>query len=177
VTCKTKKVIAVSQGTLALRYTDLIVPSIQGLAYRDDILLIVALGKKGATLPSDTVVPPNTRIADWIPFDDLLPHCDAFITNGGYGAFQHGISNGTPLILGGATEDKPEVAMRAEWCGIGINLRSGTPTPAAIAEAVESILESKYKTRAAELQKEMSSWDPIGMIAQSIDELADAKAA
>jgi UDP:flavonoid glycosyltransferase YjiC (YdhE family) len=97
-----------------MNFSDLIIPTMTALAEREDILVVVALGKKGAALPAGTTIPANSRVTDFIPFDDLLPHCSLFITNGGYGAFQHAISNGTPLIVAGTTEDKPEVAARAE---------------------------------------------------------------
>jgi len=173
----TKKIIAVSQGSVAMNFSDLIIPTMTGLADRDDILVVVALGRKGAVLPEGTAVPSNVRVADFIPFDELLPHCSAFITNGGYGAFQHAISNGTPVIVGGTTEDKPEVAARAEWCGLGINLRTANPAPEAVLKAVSNILtDSKYKKRAVELEKEMASFDPIGEVTKNIDELASGKA-
>ena len=170
---KDKKIVAVSQGTVAMNFSDLVLPTMDALKDRDDILVVVALGKKGATLPADTPVPDNARVADFIPFDDLLPHCAVFISNGGYGAFQHSISNGTPIIIGGATEDKPEVAARAEWCGVGFNLKTGTPTPEAISKAVDEVISNpKYKKRALELEAEMATFDPMSVVAQNIDELA-----
>jgi UDP:flavonoid glycosyltransferase YjiC (YdhE family) len=169
---KSKKIVAVSQGSLALNFSDLIIPTMTALKDRDDILVVVALGKKGITLPADIAIPPNARVADFIPFDDLLPHCAVFVTNGGYGAFQHAISNGTPLVIGGATEDKPEVAMRAEWAGVGVNLRTGKPTPEALASAVDEVIGNpRYKKRALELEAEMAGYDPMGVVARSIDEL------
>jgi UDP:flavonoid glycosyltransferase YjiC (YdhE family) len=171
-----KKVIAVCQGSLALNYSELTIPSIEAFKARSDVLLVVALGKKGASLPEDVPVPENTLVADFIPFDDLLPLCDVFITNGGYGGFQHALSNGTPLVIGGASEDKPEVAARAEWAGVGVNLKTGTPTAEAIREAVDKVLgDEKYKKRALELQAEMSGFDPIGEVAKAIDELGNSK--
>ncbi len=169
---KPKKIVAVCQGTLALDYGDLTLPLIRALANRDDILLVVALGKRGGELPKGTVIPSNTRVADYIPFDDLLPHCDVFVTNGGYGGFQHAISNGTPLVCAGATEDKPEVGARAEWCGMAVNLKTGKPTEEALIAGVDEILgNSKYKTRALELQAETKLFDPISLVARNIDEL------
>jgi UDP:flavonoid glycosyltransferase YjiC (YdhE family) len=98
---KTKKIVAVSQGSVAMNFSDLVIPTMTSLANREDILVVVALGKKGAELPAGTSIPANARVADFIPFDELLPHCSAFITNGGYGSFQHAISHGTPVIVAG----------------------------------------------------------------------------
>jgi UDP:flavonoid glycosyltransferase YjiC (YdhE family) len=170
---KAKKIVAVSQGSVAMNFSDLVIPTMTGLKDRDDIITVVALGRKGAVLPAGTNVPANVRVADFIPFDELLPHCAVFITNGGYGAFQHAISNGTPLIVGGMTEDKPEVAARAEWCGVGINLKTATPEPEVVHKAVKEIISNpKYKKRSVELEAEMASFDPVGVVAATIDELA-----
>jgi UDP:flavonoid glycosyltransferase YjiC (YdhE family) len=168
--------VAVSQGSFALNFSDLVVPTMEGLKDRENTLVVVALGKKGATMPEGTPVPSNSRVADFIPFDDLLPHCAVFITNGGYGAFQHAISNGTPLVLGGSTEDKPEVAARAEWAGVGINLKTAQPTADAVRNAVDEIISNpKYKKRSLELEEEMARFDPMSIVAENIDELAAGK--
>ena len=56
------------------------------------------------------------------------------------------------MIIGGATEDKPEVAARAEWAGIGVNLRTGSPSPEQVRAAAEEIFaNSRYKARCREL--------------------------
>ena len=85
----TKKIVAVSQGSPALSYDDLLIPTLKGLKDRRDVLIVAAQGKKGATLPEGIDIPENAHVADFIPFDGLLPHCAAFVTNGGYGAFQN----------------------------------------------------------------------------------------
>jgi UDP:flavonoid glycosyltransferase YjiC (YdhE family) len=171
-----KDIVFVCQGTVALNYQDLTIPTLEALEDRKNTLVVVALGKKGAVLPEDTHIPENARVADFIPYDEVLPHSAVFVTNGGYGAFQHGISNGTPIIAAAAGEDKPEVAMRAEWSGIGINLRTGSPTTEAIRTAVDEIISNpKYKIRAKEMEAEMAEFDPVSIVAQNIEDLAAGK--
>ena len=171
-----KDIVFVCQGTVALRYNELIIPTIEALKDRPNTLLIVALGKKGASLPADIAIPANTRVIDFIPFDDLLPYCAAFVTNGGYGGFQHAISNGTPIITAGAGEDKPEVSARAEWSGMGFNLKTPTPTHEAILNAVDEVTSNpKYRTRAKEMEAEMATFDPIDIIVNNIEELIAQK--
>lgn len=58
-----KKVVFVSQGTVALDYTDLIIPTLKAFADRaDEVLVVVALGVWGATCEY------------WFFFTYLLPH-------------------------------------------------------------------------------------------------------
>jgi UDP:flavonoid glycosyltransferase YjiC (YdhE family) len=69
-------------------------------------------------------IPVNSRVINFFPFNDILSHSNVFITNGGYGGFQHAVGNGVPVICAGVTQDKPEVAMRVEWAGLGLNIRT-----------------------------------------------------
>ena len=170
---KKKRVIAVAQGTLSLHYEDLIIPTMLALRNRQDYLVIVLLGKLGATLPAETFIPENARVADFVPYNSLFPHSDMFVTNGGYGGFQQAISHGMPVVIAGLGQDKPEVAARAERSGMGVNLNTGTPTQEAVREAVDKVLSNvKYKERALELQAETRAYDPFAVIAENIDEVA-----
>jgi UDP:flavonoid glycosyltransferase YjiC (YdhE family) len=136
----------------------------------------VALGLKGATFPKGTHVPSNVRVADFIPFDECLPHCAVFATNGGYGALQHGISNGIPLVVAGTGEDRPEVCARAEWAGVAVNLRTGQPTKEALREVIDEVISnSKYKKATQKPEAEMATLDPMTAIANTIDEFVAGK--
>jgi UDP:flavonoid glycosyltransferase YjiC (YdhE family) len=168
-----KKIVVVSQGTSTMMYNLLIVPTLQSLANSEGILVVAALGREGAVLPEGTIVPDNARVGDFIPFDELLPYTDVFITNGGYGGFQHSVSHGVPIIVAGMRADKPEVAARAEWAVFGLNLKTETPSQDTIREAVGEILaDEKYKRRAQELQKGMEEYDTFSPVVENIEELA-----
>ena len=168
-----KHIVAVSQGTIEMDFSKVIIPTMQGLKDNSDFLVVVALGRKGATLPAGTEISSNARVLDFIPFDDLFEHASVFVTNGGYGGFQHAVGHGLPLVIAGTTQEKPEVASRAEWAGVAINLRSGNPTPGAVRDAVEEIISNpKYKTQALELQAEMKTYDPFQLIANTVDEFS-----
>jgi UDP:flavonoid glycosyltransferase YjiC (YdhE family) len=169
----TKKIIFVCQGTVATDINQLIVPTMTAFKERSDITVVVALGKKGAALPANVPVPSNSKVTDYIPYDDLLPYCDVFVTTGGYGAFQRALNNGTPLVMGATTEEKPETAARAEWAGVAVNLRTSHPSTEQLEQAVDEILSNKkYKTRASEIQAQIATYDPVGVIIENIEELA-----
>ncbi|KAK1751134.1 4'-demethylrebeccamycin synthase [Echria macrotheca] len=171
-----KKVVFVTQGTLSPIFTELLVPAIRALADREDLIVIVTLGARGATLDPAELgipIPANTRVIDYLPYDALLPYTDVFFTNAGYNSFMHGIMNGVPMLVAGKDADKPEVAFRAEYCGVAVNLRTGDPTEAQIREGVDKVLgEPKYKQRALELQKENVEMDSLRQVELVIEELA-----
>ena len=168
-----KTVVAVTQGTVAIDYSQLLIPTLNSLAGREDILVVAVLGVKGAKLPAEFEVPKNARVVDYLSYDVILPYASAFVLNAGYGGFIHGVINGVPMVLAGDSEDKPEIANRGEWAGIGINLRSGAPESKKIGEAVSTLLtEPKYKKRIMEIKKENENMNAIDAIEEHILEQA-----
>jgi UDP:flavonoid glycosyltransferase YjiC (YdhE family) len=63
------------------------------------------------------------------------------ITNGGLGGTQQAIAAGVPVIAAGLTEDKPAVAARVAYHGLGTDLHTATPTPEEVAAATETVLK------------------------------------
>ncbi|EKJ67707.1 hypothetical protein FPSE_12078 [Fusarium pseudograminearum CS3096] len=142
-------------GTIAQDASNLIIPTVEALFDRDDLLVVAIIGRKGAALPKDMVIPSNTRVVDYLPYDVLLPHTSVFVMNAGYGGFLHGITNGVPLVLAGESEDKPEIAMRGEWSGVAVNLRTGQPIPELVREGVDRVLsDDSFKKRVDEIKAE-----------------------
>lgn len=149
-----KKVVFVTQGTIAVDYTNLIIPTINALQDNNNLLVIAVLGVKGASLPDDFSVPSNTIVMDYFPYQPLLEKSDVFVMNAGYGGFLQGVANGVPMVLAGLTEDKAEVSARGEWAGVAINLRTQFPTPDALSDAVNQILDDgTYKRKAEQLKR------------------------
>ncbi|KAH8804707.1 putative UDP-glucuronosyltransferase 2A3 [Xylogone sp. PMI_703] len=171
-----KKIAFVCQGTIAIDVKELVLPTLEAFKSNPEWIVVASLGRKGLTLPDGTVVPENAYVEDYILFDEILRYSSVFVTNGGYGAMQHGIYSGVPMIMAGATEDKPEVSTRAEWAGIAVNLRTATPTSEQIKNAAEELTTNpKYKKRVEELQEEMKGFDPVGVVISNIEEVAAGK--
>ncbi|KAK8036178.1 udp-glucuronosyl udp-glucosyltransferase [Apiospora rasikravindrae] len=164
-----KYVIPVAQGTLAVDYQEVIMPTIKALAGRDDVIVIAMLGVKGASLPADFEIPANTRVVDYFPYDAALEHADLFVSNGGYGSMTHGVINGVPMVVAGITEDKVEVTARAEYAGLAVNLKTQTPSSEQIAAAVDKVLGNPdYKAAAVRLMKENRDMDCHTVIEREI---------
>jgi len=161
---------------MAMESKDLIIPTIHAFKDSIGVIVVAALGKKGSTLPAGTFVPENARVSDWIPYDEMLQYSDVMVTNGGYGAVQHALSHGVPLIVAGTGADKPDNAMRVEWAEVGINMNTHQPTPEAVRLAVTKIFEDpKYTKNAKAVQAEMQSYDPVGVVIENIEEVAGGK--
>jgi UDP:flavonoid glycosyltransferase YjiC (YdhE family) len=167
-----KDIIFVCQGTVRMDYNDIVIPALEALKDRPNTLVIVALGQRGAVLNSSITIPENARVVDYIPFDDILPLASVFVGNGGYGGVRASLAHGTPLVVAGDSEDKPEMCAIIEWAGVTINLRTGKPTSEALREGVDKLLsDAKYTDGAKRIQADMDAADPVGAITQNINEV------
>ncbi|ETS78494.1 hypothetical protein PFICI_10556 [Pestalotiopsis fici W106-1] len=169
-----KKVVFLAQGTLTYEAEALLLPVIRALQNEEDILLVVAIGSRGASLPSDFELPKHTRVIDYFPYDAVLPYADVFIFNAGYGGASHAIGHGVPIVALGTTgQDKGEVAARIDFFKLGIAIRSEKPEIGEIHSTVRKVLDNgDYKKKALELQKESLDLDPLAMIESQVRELA-----
>ncbi|KAF3920748.1 hypothetical protein ABW20_dc0101231 [Dactylellina cionopaga] len=174
---KSKRIVFACQGTVPWNdMNDLIVPTIKGLADRDDILLIASLGAPHQKLPENLEIPENTRVCNYIPFEDLFPHLDVFVNSGGFGSTQQALYYGVPLILVGTGEDKPENNARVEWTGAAINLKCQTAQPEAVREAVIRILENDtFAKRAKYFSEEYHKINPLELVEKNIQEALQAR--
>lgn len=156
-------IVHVTQGTLDNGdLGQLIGPSLRALADVDGVAVIVTTGRREDRRPL-TDVPSNAYVAEWIPYRALLPHVDVMITNGGYGGTQHALRYGIPLVIGGESADKAEVAARVEYAGVGVNLGTAHPSPEAIAAAVREA--ANCRVAAAQLGRKIAKTNPLDTIA------------
>jgi UDP:flavonoid glycosyltransferase YjiC (YdhE family) len=102
------------------------------LALKSEQLIVVCTGGRDVASLAGPL-PPNIRVASYLPYDKLLPLTDVMVTNGGYGGVHFALRYGAPLVVAGTTEDKVEVSVQVASARVGINLKTDTPTPAAVA--------------------------------------------
>ncbi|MBX9243387.1 glycosyltransferase family 1 protein [Actinotalea ferrariae] len=146
-------VVHVTQGTANVDPEDLVLPSLEALA-GEDVLVVVGLGHRTAPLPGP--LPANARVAEMVPYGGLLPRTAVMVTNGGYGGVLQALRHDVPLVVAGGDLDKPEIAAHIGWHGAGVDLRTGTPRPAAIAAACREVLDRpSYRATAARLGAEL----------------------
>lgn len=170
---ESRSVVHVTQGTWDNEDLDaLLCPTLDALADRDDLLVVATTGTRGrTTLPGR--VPANACVTDFLPYTELLPHVDVMVTNGGYGGVHLALSHGVPLVVAGATADKPEVAARVAHSGAGVNLGTSRPGRAALAGAVDELLiAGSYRAAANRLRREIRTADAFARIAAILAGLA-----
>lgn len=153
-----RRVVLVTQGTIATDINDLVLPTLKALADAD--LLVVAT--TGGVEPQDlnVPIPANARVEKHIPFADLLPQVDLMISNGGFNGVQMALAQGIPLVVAGTSEDKPEICARVEWSGVGINLKTKSPDVEQIKAAVNRVLtDTSYRAKAQAIALEMEQFN------------------
>jgi UDP:flavonoid glycosyltransferase YjiC (YdhE family) len=152
-----RPIVHVTQGTVANSdFDQLISPTIAGLAASDVLVVVSTGGRPAAELPGP--LPANVRVAEYLPYDQLLPLIDVMVTNGGYGGVQQALGNGVPLVVAGQTEDKVEVSARVGWSGAGVNLKTNQPSGAQVAAAVQRVLaDPTFRARAEDLAVEIAA--------------------
>lgn len=167
-----RPVVHITQGTLTTGTDQLTIPTIKALADEDVLVIVTTGGKPVESLNMDSL-PANVRVESFIPHFHLLPHVSVMVTNGGYGGVQIALANGVPLVVAGASEDKPEVANRVAWSGTGINLRTATPRVEQVRDAVRQILvDPSYRRNAQAMQARMSRHDAAAEASALIERVA-----
>jgi MGT family glycosyltransferase len=149
-----RKVVLVTQGTVANSDLDrLIRPTLSALSSESDLIVVATTG--GRSIDTLGPLPGNARVAQFLPYDWLMPKVDLLVTNGGYGTVTHALSLGVPLVVAGTTEDKREVSARVQWSRVGLALGTDNPTVPQIRDAVRQVLDiPSFASKAAMLAKE-----------------------
>lgn len=171
-----RPVVHVSQGTIDNHDFGLLVrPTIEALAGRD-ILVVAATG--GRPIDGLGALPANAHAAEFLPYDLLFPKTDVFVTNAGFGGVQFALSHGVPIVAAGQGADKPDVAMRVQWSGVGLNLRTRSPSAGAIRAAVERLLvEPGFRARAREIAAHNAELRTMDVIEQELEAAAPIRPA
>ncbi len=170
-----RPVVLVTQGTVATDPRQLLAPAIRALAARDVLVVATSGGPTGPVLDAlGGTLPSNTRLEQFVPYDDLMPHVSVLVTNGGYGTMQQALARGVPIVAAGATEDKPETTARVAWSGAGIRIKTQSPKPDQLAEAVDAVLRKPdYRSRAEAIATEMAGYDAPSTCATLLEALAN----
>lgn len=165
-----KPVVHVTQGTLAnTDLTPLLIPTLRALAGWEGLVVASTGGRPVEELGP---LPANARAAAFLPYDRFLPKVDIAITNGGYGGLHQMLAEGIPVIVAGDTEEKPDIAARVAWSGVGVNLKTGSPSQEAIRAAVDEIERNPaYHQRAQAVAAEIAQTNALETIAADLSTL------
>ena len=169
-----ERVYVVTQGTVEKDIEKLLVPTLE--AFKDTGNLVVCTTGGSGTAELRARFPQqNLIIEDFIPFADVMPYADAYITNGGYGGVMLGIEHRLPLVVAGVHEGKNEINARVSYFGLGINLNTETPQAKQVYDAAwEVVSNTRYKQNAERLAHEFATYHPYELCAGYVASLLPA---
>ncbi|HTL07326.1 MAG TPA: nucleotide disphospho-sugar-binding domain-containing protein [Chitinophagaceae bacterium] len=166
-----KKVIVVTQGTVEKDINKLLVPTLEAFKDSDTLVVCTTGGSQTAAL-RQRYSQRNIIIEDFIPFNDIMPYADAYITNGGFGGVLLGIENNLPLVVAGVHEGKNEICARVGYFKLGINLKTEKPLPRQLMAAVEEVINNPiYKENVVALAEEFKQYQPNDLCAAQVASL------
>ncbi|UPK71759.1 glycosyltransferase [Chitinophaga filiformis] len=166
-----RKIALVTQGRTGKDVNNIIIPTLE--AFRNtNVLTIVATGGSGTEALRAKYPYSNVIIEDYIPFADVMPYADVFITDGGYDGVLLSLQHRLPIIAAGTDECKNETCARIGYMKYGINLHTENPGADQISKAFDTILATPlYKTNISRLKEELSQYDPVPLSAGYVADL------
>ncbi|WP_324677078.1 glycosyltransferase [Hymenobacter sp. GOD-10R] len=167
-----KHVVLVTQGTLERNVEKIIVPTLE--AYKDnaDTLVIATTGGSGTEELRRRYPQRHFIIEDFIDFDAVMPYASVYVTNGGYGGVMLALQHQLPMVVAGVYEGKNEIAGRVDYCRVGINLKTETPKPKQIRQAVTQVLTtSLYRQQVRQLAQEFQQYHPHELATTYLQEM------
>jgi MGT family glycosyltransferase len=154
------RVLLVTQGTVEKDIEKLLVPTLEAFKGSDHLVICTTGGSRTEELRK-RFPHGNLIIEDFIPFGDVMPYADVYITNGGYGGVMLGIENELPQVVAGVHEGKNEINARVGYFKLGVNLKTEKPTPEQLKKAVLKVISyPAYKANVKKLATEFSHFDP-----------------
>lgn len=165
------KIVLVTQGTVEKDVEKIIVPTLEAFK-NSDTLVVATTGGSGTQELRKRFSHKNIIIEDFIPFADVMPYADVYITNGGYGGVMLGIEHELPLVVAGVHEGKNEIAARVGYFKIGVNLKTERPKAQQIRKAVQEVFNQPgYKDNVTRLADEFSDYNPGDLAARYLAEV------
>ncbi|MEI2777311.1 MAG: glycosyltransferase [Tetrasphaera sp.] len=170
-----RPVVLATQGTIAnAELSDLIAPTISALEGQD-VWVVVSTG--GSIAAGDLPEATNLRTADYLPFDEVLPRCSVFVSNGGYGGVNHALRHGVPILAVGATEDKRDVVARVRWSGCGVGIARRRASARQLGRALHQLLtDPAYRGRAEHLAAEIAAAPGLPGLVRVVESYGDGGA-
>jgi UDP:flavonoid glycosyltransferase YjiC (YdhE family) len=122
-------------------------------------------------------VPDHVLVRRFVPFTDLLPHCDLVVGHGGFSTTMMALAHGIPVITMPLGSDQPWNAANCRALGLGEVVDFEGVTPQALVAAVRGVLDDPaYRERVRAYRDELLALPTMEAAAARIVEVAGAPA-
>ncbi len=154
-----RPVVLVTFGTVFNRTPGIFEPVLEALAELD-VFGVVTVGDTGD--PSEFDVPANVVVRRFVPYDALLPQCDAVVCHGGFGTVMAALAHGLPLVIVPLSADQPAHAASCQGLGVAEATRLEGASATWIRQAIRRILDAPhFRAAAQEFGRELVAMPPI----------------
>ncbi|TDH13051.1 hypothetical protein EPR50_G00052730 [Perca flavescens] len=106
--------------------------------------------------PSNLDRPPNLRLVDWLPLNDLLGHKKArlFITHGGQNSLFQAVYHAVPVLGIPLFGDQFDNVVRAETKGLGLTINPTQITRELLSSTIQTLIQDiRFKSSALSLSR------------------------
>jgi len=149
-----RPIVLASLGTV-FNATPGVLEAIIGGLGSEPVNLVVAIGPDQDPARFGTV-PPNVRLEPYLPQPELLPHCELFVTHGGFNSVKESLISGVPMVVVPITADQPYCAERCSALGVARVIAPDQRTPDEVrAAAGEVLADPGYRANAVRFRDQM----------------------
>lgn len=134
-----KPLVYLSFGTIFYNRPELI-RMVVAAASRLGLQVVASVGDIAEKLAG---VGDDVILAEYLPQREMLRRASVFVTHGGYNSVAESIRSGTPMLVIPLAIDQPLSAHYVERAGFGCTLQPERVTEAAVASALETLLDPR----------------------------------
>jgi UDP:flavonoid glycosyltransferase YjiC (YdhE family) len=130
--------------------------------------VVVSLGDAARRQARPVHVEPGLHVFGHLPYDAVLPRCDAVVHHGGAGILYSAVRAGVPAVVCPQDYDQFDFAARVVAAGAGVRVRRlGTR---AAADALRSVLAAD-RAPLVRLAAAAAAYDPVGAVDAAVSAL------
>lgn len=120
-------------------------------------------------------LPKNTRLLNFVPFDQVLPRTRLMIHHGGMGTTHAALIHGIPQIVVPHAADQRGQARRVAQAKVGLNLTAHDVKQGMLLEGVKALAnDERVRKTARDLAAELASLGGAERAAQALEGIANA---
>jgi rhamnosyltransferase subunit B len=148
-----------------------------GRFFHESVEAAARLGRRALLIAGEQrpveAVPESVHVSGYIPYSRVFPRAAAVVHPGGIGTTAQALRAGTPMVVVPYSFDQPDNAARLRRAGVSETVPRHLYRGDRVASVLSRILiESRYRNRARELAREMSSEDGAAGAADALVEVA-----
>jgi MGT family glycosyltransferase len=163
-----RPLVYVSMGTVFNDRPEIFRSCVQAFA-GEDVQVIISFGGRDGSMGLGAM-PPNVRVAPFVPQIEVLRRASLFVTHGGTNSVYDALSCDVPMVVLAQAADQHWVAHRVAGLGAGVALRKRGFTADVLRRAADEVLTtSSYARAAARVGASMRAAGGTARAADAID--------